>query len=137
MASNGVRFIRVNGRIVPIKEKDPTKKQLAKNYNKYGDGANQASRIDDKYNKKATKAGTAGGVVGAAGLIGAALGKNKKFKIAAAAIGVGGILYGNFKASRVKEKTAVSREKEYIKAFGMTSAGVRPSATKKGAKLRK
>jgi hypothetical protein len=145
MQDGKTRFIRVKGRVVPIKAKDakgPSAAQRKKNYSKYGDGANQASRIDQKYEKKAKKAGEKGGYAALAGGAGAfaahKLGKGSKAGKLGVAAGLGlavaGIISGHVAAKRSREKNAVSREKDYVKAFGTTSDGSKPSKTRKIAK---
>lgn len=135
MAGAGkTRFIRVNGRIVPIKDKDPSKSKMKKNYKKYGDGANQASRIDAKYAAKKYNASGAAKAVGfgsamAAG--GALLTRGKtslKFALAAAT----GVVAANVLANRAGKKYDVQREREYVRTFGMDSQGNRPKKNKSG-----
>lgn len=135
MADSGVRFIRVNGRVVPIKGKNangPSKAQASKNYKKYGDGANQAARIDAKYTKRAERKGFVGGVVGAAGLIGAVTLKSKKAAALSGLAGLAGIIGGGMAQRGQWKKDQASREKDYVKSFGMTSSGKRPSKNKSG-----
>lgn len=128
MADPNVRFIRVNGRVIPIKSKDPSKAQLKKNYNKYGDGANQASRIDEKYEKKAKKGTGAHSAVAVAGLAGAYLGRKNKFAVAA---GIGATFAAGIMAKRKQNqnrmKHEASRQREYVKTFGVDSEGNRPT----------
>lgn len=127
-----VRFIRVNGRVVPIKGKGgPSKAQRQKNYNKYGDGANQASRIDAKYDAKASKGTTAYGVASVAGLGAALFAKNKFVKAGGAALALGAAALGHRKAKKQRSKVESSRQKEYVKTFGTDSDGNRPQKRKK------
>jgi hypothetical protein len=124
-----VRFIRVNGRVVPIKDKGPSKKKLKSNYARHGDAANQASRIDAKYEKKAQggKAGLAfaatSGIAATYGLIG-----TNSLKRKVAALGVASVagIAGHIRQSRRKKKFAVAKEREYVRAFGVTSDGETP-----------
>lgn len=134
MADPEVRFIRKNGRVIPIRSKDPSKGQMQKNYKKKGDGANQASIIEEKYEKKARKKGAAGGYVAAAGTLGALAGhvlKSKKTMLASAAIGIVGAIAGHRASSKQRQKDEGSRENSYVKAFGMGSEGQRPFKKRK------
>jgi hypothetical protein len=135
---NKVRFIRVNGRVVPIRDKDPSRAQMKKNYDKHGDGANQAAAIDAKYRrkheKKVNRAALPGAIVGAAGVIGALKFKSSKSRIASGLVGAAAIAVSNIKSRSVKKSRSseVSREREYVRKFGTTSDGSRPSKNKSG-----
>lgn len=127
--SNGVKFIRVNGRVVPIKDKGPTKKQIEKNYKKHGDGARQASAIDEKYNKKASKG--VNGLAGA-GVASAAAGYfvGGKKGMVLGALGAAALLLANRKKRKNEKNLNYLKEKEYVRKLGMTSEGQRPSKNK-------
>jgi hypothetical protein len=134
-----VRFIKVKGRIVPIdanKYKGPSKAQKMKNYEKYGDGANQAARIDAKYAEKGFNTSKTAKAFTAVGLAGFGLGVLTKGKLSAAGFGGGAASFiaASVAAKKNQKKYDVKREKEYIKTFGTTSDGNKPFKTKKAAK---
>ena len=131
-----VRFIRKNGKVIPIKSKDPSRKTRERNYKKYGDGANQAARIDDKYRKKAQK-GTGefqvGAVAGILGGVGASsLGKGK-LSAALFALGFGSAVAGKRAESRNMKKLQRRKEEDYVRSFGMSTEGQRPQRTRRKA----
>lgn len=131
------RFIRKNGKVIPIKAKDPSKRQMDRNYRKYGDGANQAARIDAKYDRRASNAAKKEGLFAATGL-GAAFGfahfgKNK-LAIASGAAGLVAAALGHRKQSKQRKRDMVAKENEYVATFGMGTEGRYPKKTRKAAK---
>lgn len=130
-SKSGVRFIRVRGRVVPIKDKDPSAGTRSKNYKKYGDGGRQSSRIDDKYEKKARK-GTMGYELAAVGGIGTALFTKGKTAMIAGGVGLAAAALGVLKYRKNAKKSAISKEREYVRTFGTDSNGKKPSKNKTG-----
>lgn len=129
-----VRFIRVNGRVVPIKDKDPSAAQRKKNYKKEGDGARQASNIEAKYAAKGyntSKAAKALGFAGVAG-VGYSLLTNGKKSAIGLGVGIASIVGSSIAAKRNQKKYDVQKEREYVRKFGMTSEGKKPKKTKTG-----
>lgn len=137
MAKPGVRFIRVNGRIVPIKDKSPSAAQMKKNYDKHGDGANQAARIDSKYEMKSQKGTGAYVVPSLAGIAGVGAGvmlKNKFLAGAGLGLALGSGIAANIKIKKNAKRLEKARQREYVRTFGMDSEGNKPSRSKTGLK---
>ena len=132
-----MRFIRKNGRIIPIKENGPSDKQKISNYKKHGDGANQASRIEHKINAKATdKKVIAAGFASIAGLLGSTIAADRgsvKGAIAGSALFLGASIYGHARKRKNLENLQTKKENEYVKAFGVGSDGEKIQEKRKKA----
>jgi hypothetical protein len=127
-----VRFIRVNGRVVPIRDKDPSKAKQERNYKKRGDAANQAAHIDSKYAAKAFNSSPAArnfSIAGAVGITGGVLAGGKK-GLAAGGLGALAVVAGAIAGKRAEKRFAKAKEREYVRTFGVTSEGKRPMLKK-------
>jgi hypothetical protein len=124
----------VNGKVIPIKDKDPSSQQIKKNYKKFGDGANQSSRIESKYATKGFNTSKTAKFLSGAGalsMIGGFLTKGKK---SGALFGAGfaSVVGASIAGKKNQKKYDVLKEKEYVRTFGTTSDGKRPSKNKTG-----
>lgn len=125
------RFIRKNGKIIPIYAKDPSRAQMNKNYKKHGDGANQASRIDAKYEKRAVnnKRAKLTGAAAATAFIGGIAADVKGRPLLGAslfALGLGAAIVGHRAQRKQRSKDAGKRENDYVRTFGTGSDGEKP-----------
>lgn len=137
-----MKFIKKNGRIIPINDdaKKPSKKQMDKNYKKYGDGANQSARIMSKYEKKADLIAGKFEKAAIVGILGGGLSYlygGKKTGLALMGIGAFSAGVGHSKRADYMKKNESNIESDHVRAFGVGSAGEKVQQMKKLKKKKK
>lgn len=141
-----MKFIRKNGRIIPIDDdaKKPSKKQMDKNYKKHGDGANQSAKIMQKYKDKAEKSVGFGvramtGALALGTLASSLIPKKPNLAISGSlALGTfASYAYGRNKINDNLKKNESNIESDHVRAFGVGSAGEKVKIMKKLKKKKK